>query len=144
MEFSTFVRLFNSPVVLATIFNATEPPAYINVMVGSINDLLMRKIEPLSTQQSVLYILNTALVGGENGILKKLKGKGFTVTAENFNYKKYVSDSPLKIDPPPEKNETPSTYTDNFPAITILPSTSGYLNPDEITESRRLSAHRTA
>ena len=116
----------------SNIVNSTEQSAYTNAMFNRINDLLMRKMEPLSLEQSVLYILNADLVGGETGILKKLRSKGFTVSAEPFKYNLYpgnVNQNDVKLD---NNTDVASAFPDDFPAIVLFPTTSGYINPDEI------------
>ncbi len=128
----------------AGIVKSTEQVAYSNVMIGSINDLLMRKMEPLSMEQSVLYILNTDLVGGDNGIIKKLKSKGFTVVAQPFIIK--LKSNATKQDVITTNANTASAFPDDFPKLTVMPYTNGYQNPDDIevvAESQLLAEKRT-
>lgn len=121
----------------ASIINSTEQSGYINVMINDINDLLIKKIEALSTQQTVLYVLNTDLVGGESGILKKLRNKGFGVVAEPFNYTSATSATIKNNTTENNSNNTivtstQTTFPDDFPSIILMPTNSGYLNPEEI------------
>lgn len=116
------------------VVNSSEQPAYINVMLSGMNDLLLKKIEPLSTQQSVLYVLDAELVSGESGIIKKLRNKGFGVVAEPFNLKLYSGNNPQITGNANPNNATASisNIPDDFPSLTIMPAINGYVNPEEI------------
>ncbi len=116
----------------ASILYATEQPAFISTMLNNINELLIQKIEPLSTQQSVLYVLNTDLVCGDYGILKKLENNGYTVTAESISYKVYPGQKENNPATEIKNNTGTATYPDEFPEVKLMPSNSGYLNPEEI------------
>lgn len=116
----------------ANVVNSTEQVAYVNVMINRINDLLIRKMEPLSTEQSVLYILNTDLVGGESGIIKKLRSKGFAVVAQPFIYNLYSGNVDQTTITNTNNNEVASAFPDDFPVFGITTNTTGYLNPEEI------------
>ena len=111
------------------VINSAEQPAYISVMISSMNDLLVKKMEPLSTQQSVLYILDAELVPGESGILKKLQNKGFQVSAEPFTLGLYSGNATASNT---KNNYAISNIPDEFPPLNTLPAVGGYLDPEAI------------
>jgi len=130
-KFNAYVQQSTSE--YAKVVNSAEQSAYIYVMVNTMNELLMKKVEALSTQQSVLYILDADLVAGEAGLLKKLRNKGYAVSAETFNLKLYSGDNMPTIGQ--NNNATANisnTIPDDFPELYVLPSMSGYLDPESI------------
>lgn len=62
----------------------TEPGDYINTIIGGMSDALADKINTLSMQQSILYVIDADYVLGEKGILKKLESMGYTESPEFF------------------------------------------------------------
>lgn len=115
------------------VVNSAEQSAYINVMLNNMNDFLLKKIEPLSSQQSVLYVLDADLVAGESGILKKLKSRGFIVAAEPLSIKLYAGNAPQLGDK--NNNATASVTSnipDDFPEMTLTPAINGYIDPESI------------
>lgn len=117
----------------AKVINSAEQSSYIYVMINNLNELLMKKIETLSTQQSALFILDADLVGGEAGILKKLKNKGYSVSAEPFNLSLYSGDNiPNVTNTNGINNAVVSNVPDEFPILNTTPTISGYLDPESI------------
>ncbi|HMZ89701.1 MAG TPA: TraB/GumN family protein [Chitinophagales bacterium] len=117
------------------VVNSSEQDAYITTMIGSMNDMLMKKMDPLLQQQSALFILDADLIGGDLGIIKKLQAKGYTVVAEPFDYKKYADG--MKPDPNLTNNTINNATAsnipaDDFPSFAIQPVTGGYVDPETI------------
>lgn len=109
-----------------------EQAAYITTMINSMNDLLLKKMEPLSTQQSVLYILNADLIGGDYGLIKKLKAKGYTIEYQPINIKTGTTNTSVNNNT--TTNTTPAAPAniepDDFPALTVMPAAT--MNPEEV------------
>ncbi len=111
-----------------------EQSAYIEIYINQITDLVAKKIEALSAQQSVLYVLNTEYTAGEKGLLAKLKSKGYTVTAETVQLKQQVASAQTQtnntVTTPKNTNQAPP---DGFPVIALSTTANTIINPEEIT-----------
>lgn len=116
------------------VINSSEQESYISVMIGSMNDLLIKKMDPLCQQQSALYVIDADLLPGEFGLLKKLQSRGYAVAAEPFDYKAYSTDqrpdlSTMNTDPNAMASNIPA---DDFPSFMVQPATGGYIDPESI------------
>lgn len=131
-KFNAYVQ--QSTKEYAKVINSAEQSAYIFVMINNMNELLIRKIDELSKQQSLLYIIDADLVAGEAGLLKKLTNRGFAVSPESFELKLYSSNNrPTIGQNNSNSNDVISnTVPDDFPELYVLPSASGYLDPSDI------------
>lgn len=111
-----------------------EQSAYIEIYINQITDLVAKKIEALSAQQSVLYVLNTEYTAGEKGLLAKLKSKGYTVTTETVQLKQQVASAQTQtnntVTTPKSTNQAPP---DGFPVIALSTTANTIINPEEIT-----------
>ncbi len=130
-KFNAYVQQSTSE--YAKVVNSAEQSAYIYIMINNVNELLLKKVDALSTQQSVLYILDADLVAGEAGLLKKLKNKGYAVSPEPFNLKLYSGDNKPTIGNNNSNTANISnTIPDDFPELYVMPTMSGYLDPESI------------
>lgn len=111
---------------------AHEQTAYIEIYINQISDLVAKKIDALSTQLSVLYVINTEFAAGEKGLLAKLKSKGYTVTAENFQLKQQ-SASQQSTNNTVSTNNTFQSPPDGFPLLSLNSTANTIINPEEIT-----------
>ena len=113
---------------------AQEQTAYIEIYINQISDLVAKKVDALSAQQSVLYVLNTEFVAGEKGLIAKLKGKGYTVTAElialNQQSSAQQNNSNNNIT---SSNNFSQAPPDGFPEIAFTTTSNTIINPEEIT-----------
>jgi len=116
----------------ASEFYASEQDAYIDFFVNGISEMLLKKVDALSAQQSVLYVVDAEFAAGERGLLTKLKTKGYTVTAEVFTLKQRDSNSTQNT-----VVNTPTTSSngepDGFPTIVTSASNTIILDPSDIT-----------
>jgi len=115
------------------VVNSTENEAYISTMIGSMNDLLLKKVDALCQQQSALFVIDADLIPGEFGLIKKLQSRGYSVTPEIFEYKAYTGDERPDIGNNPNENAmTVNIPADAFPSFAIQPAVGGYIDPENI------------
>ncbi len=116
---------------LAKEFYAIEQDAFLESYVNSITDLIVKKVDALSAQQSVLYIIDAEFASGEDGLLNKLISKGYTVSAVPVTFKQRDITQPINdIIITDQNNDTPP---DNFPVIVTSVSNNVIIDPSDIT-----------
>lgn len=116
------------------VINSSEQEGYINTMIAAMNDLLVKKVDALCQQQSAMFIIDADLIPGPNGLLKKLEARGYTVTAEPFEYKAYTGDEKpdLTNNNPDENAMAVNIPPDQFPVFMVQPTAGGYIDPESI------------
>ena len=116
------------------IINNSEQEAYLSVMIGSMNDLLMKKVDPLCQQQSTLFVIDADLLPGEFGLLKKLQDRGYSVSAEPFAYNAYTADQHPDNNSKNNDTDTMPSHipADYFPLFDIELAAGGYIDPESI------------
>ncbi len=112
-------------------FYALEQDAYLETYINNINELIIKKIEVLSPQQSVLYITDAEFAAGEAGLLTKLKNRGYTVSAQPVSLLQRDISKP--IDQVIVTNQNSYTPPDNFPDIVTSVSNNVIIDPSDIT-----------
>jgi hypothetical protein len=96
----------------SVLFSNATHDAYENFMINNLNDLLAQRIDAVSNQLTVLFILNAERIAGNRGILQNLIAKGYSVSPEPFNLKAKNNDAPANMSNMPD-----TIAADNFPEL---------------------------
>ncbi|MBC8046838.1 MAG: TraB/GumN family protein, partial [Fimbriimonadaceae bacterium] len=91
---------------------AVQYAAYLNITENKKSEIVLNKIMTTATQQSILFVIDAGLLGGNNGILKKLSDAGFIYEPLNIKMlKNGMTEN--------ENAEVPEVSADNFPVLQI-------------------------